>query len=294
MRYQEDSPKYWHRWLQDRDITRAVEGQITELYRALRGAHERMWTFAFAGAVAGAGIGVLTVGLLMRFLSGHGFGLGGLAFLLLAAALAAALAWWVCYWLTHRSRLRRRASLLTGRRLPDEQQYVDNIIESVAAGLATSQFRPSDTRLEMEQLTQATIVTGLREAPTSELERHLLERLVGSAFVPTSDGSVFVFKLGTTCMRCDTRTRTGPLRLLNVPGHWAVENGYQRLRELPSRGRHLRVVLNRAQELTEFLGKPAANTGKPMFFGPTSEVTLCDACAKEALKLGLLQQGGRA
>jgi len=289
MRHQEDSPKYWLQWLQDRGVTGAVAQHINEIYRALRGAHERMWTFAYAGAVGGAAMGAV-IALLSP---GRGTGWIRLTLVILGAALAASLAWWGAYWLMRRSALRSLAPLLTGHELQGEDPYVDRVVKTVAEGLATSQYRPRDEQLEMSQLTQATIVTGLREAPTSELERNLLERLVGSAFVPTVDGSIFVFKLGPACSRCDARTRTGPLRLLNVPGHWATENGYQRLKDLPSRGQHLAVVPSRTQDLSQFLGKSAATAGGPMFFGPKAEVLLCESCAKQAIKLGVLQDRDR-
>jgi len=167
---------------------------------------------------------------------------------------------------------------------------VEQVIGSLAEGLARSQFRPRDERSEMEQLTQATIVTGLREAPTSELERNLLERLVGSAFVPTADGSIFVFKLGPPCARCAARTRTGPLRLLNIPSHWAAQIGYERLRELPTRGRHLQVVPQRIRELARFLDHASPSTDLPMLFGPQAQVLLCEGCGTEAVRDGVLQE----
>jgi len=78
-----------------------------------------------------------------------------------------------------------------------------------------------------------------------------------------------------------------------VPGHWATENGYQRLKDLPSRGQHLAVVPSRTQDLPQFLGKSAATAGGPMFFGPKAEVLLCESCAKQAIKLGVLQDRDR-
>ena len=290
MRHQEDNPKYWQQWLQQRGVTESVAHHINEIYRALRFAQERMWTFAYAGAIGGAAIGALVATLFARQATGRGPGSLRIVLMVLGAALAASLIWWCVYWLMHRSRLRSLVPQLTGHELQGEDPYVDRVIEAVADGLARSQYRPRDEKVEMNQLTQATIVTGLREAPTSELERNLLERLVGSAFVPTQDGSIFVFKPGQPCRRCDARTRTGPLRLLNVPSHWAVENGYTRLKELPSRGKHLLAVPQRAQELTEFLGRPSAATDRPMFFGPKAEVVLCEKCGKEAIRLGVLQE----
>jgi len=111
--------------------------------------------------------------------------------------------------------------------------------------------------------------------------------------VPTLDGSVFVFKLGPSCTRCKAQTRTGSLRLLQVPGHWATANGYQRLKDLPPRGQHLRVVPQRTRELTEFIGSPDASEKRPMFFGPKAEVLLCETCGKEAIRRGLLQDRDR-
>jgi hypothetical protein len=190
----------------------------------------------------------------------------------------------------HRTALRARAAALPGEGHQTEDAYIERVIETVADGLARSQFRPRDEKFDMDELTKTTVVTGLREAPTTELERHLLERLVGSAYVPTADGSIFVFRPGDPCSRCAVRTRTGPLRLLNVPAHWAAENGYLRLKELPPRGRQLLVVPQRAQDVPEFLGKSRAETGGPMFYGPNAEVLLCERCGKEALNRGVLQE----
>lgn len=290
MPHQEDNAKYWQRWLEERGVAEAVAGHVNDLYRASRSAGERVWTFAYAGATSGAVIGVLAAAIFIRWASGRWPGWPGLAIMVLAAALAASLAWWCTYWLMHRSRLRTRASRVAGHELEGGDQCVERVIDSLATGLAGSQFRPRDERLEMEQLTQATIVTGLREAPTSELERNLLERLVGSAFVPTADGSIFVFKLGPACTRCAARTRTGPLRLLNVPGHWAAQLGYERLRELPSRGRHMQIVPQRIQQLAQFLGHASQSTDLPVLFGPKARVLLCEECGKEAIRDGLLQE----
>jgi hypothetical protein len=86
-----------------------------------------------------------------------------------------------------------------------------------------------------------------------------------------------------------TRTRTGPLRLLNIPGHWAAQLGYERLRELPTRGRHLLVVPQRIQQLAQFLGHASPSTDLSMLFGPGAQVLLCEGCGKEAVRDGVLQ-----
>lgn len=138
------------------------------------------------------------------------------------------------------------------------RQCVEQVIGSLAEGLARSQFRSRVERSEMEQLTQATIVTGLREAPTSELERNLLERLVGSAFMPRADGSIFVLKLGPPRSRCATRTRT--------------RTGPQRI-----------------QQLAPFLGHANPSTDLPTLFGPSAQVLFCEGCGKEAVRDGVLQ-----
>jgi hypothetical protein len=289
MKHQEEDPRYWRQWLQERGVTESVTGHIGEVYRALRGAHQRMWRFALAGAVGGATVGTLVAVLFFRQATGHGAGSLRVALMALGAAAGASLAWWGVHWLMHRSWLRSVLSLLTGRVLQGDDRYVEGVIEAVAKGLATSQYLPRDDTSEISQMTRATIVTGLREAPISELERSLLERLAGSAFVPTLDGAVFVFKLGPSCTRCKATTRTGSLRLLQVPGHWAAANGYQRLKDLPARGQHLRVVPQRTLELTQFIGSPDASEGRPAFFGPKAEVLLCETCGKEAIRRGLLQ-----
>jgi hypothetical protein len=293
MKHHEESPRYWRQWLQEQGVTEAVTRHIGEVYRALRGAHQRMWTFAYAGAIGGATVGTLVAALFSWRATGRGPGSPHIALVTLGAAFAASLAWWGVYWLLQRPRLRSLRSLLTGREAQGEDRYVESVIEAVADGLARSQYPPRDETSEISQLTRATIVTGLREAPISELERSLLERLAGSAFVPTLDGSVFVFKLGPSCTRCKAQTRTGSLRLLQVPGHWATANGYQRLKDLPSRGQHLRVVPQRARELTEFVGSPDASEKRPMFFGPKADVLLCETCGKEAIRRGLLQDRDR-
>jgi hypothetical protein len=293
MQHQEQNPKYWRQWLQQQGVTEAVSQRVGEFYRALRDAHRRMWAFAYVGATAGATVSVLIAALLFRRAGGHESGSLPIALVALGAALGASLAWWGIYWFMHRPRLRKMLSLLTGRELQGDDHYAEGVVQSVADGLAKSQFRSGDDPSELSQLTRATIMTGLREAPVSELERSLLERLVGSAYVPTFDGGIFVCKVGSSCTRCKAPTRTGPLRLLQVPGHWAAANGFQRLKDLPARGQHLRVVPARTQELTRFLGDHAASAERPMFFGLKADVLLCETCAKEAVRLGLLQNRDR-
>ena len=293
MQHQEENPKYWRQWLQERGVTEAVTRHVGDFYRTLREAHQRMWTFACVGAIGGATVGALLAALLFRQATGQESGSLQIALVVPGAAIGASLAWWGVYWLMHRPPLRSMLALLTGRELHGDDRYVEGVIQSVAEGLAGSQFSPREETSEISQLTRATIVTGLREAPTSELERSLLERLVGSAFVPTLDGGIFIFKLGPPCTRCKARTRTGSLRLLQVPGHWAAANGYQRLNDLPARGQHLRVVPQKTQELTLFLGNTGATAERPMFFGPKADVLLCETCGKEAIRRGLLQSRDR-
>ncbi len=293
MKQQEENPRYWRQWLQERGVTEAVTRHVGEVYRALRGAHQRLWTFAYAGTIGGATVGAFFAAMLFWRATGRGPGSLHIALAAFGAVVSASLAWWCVYWLMHRSQLRSMRALLTGREPQGDDRYVEGIIEAVTAGLAGSQYRPRDETSEISQLTRATIVTGLREAPISELERSLLERLAGSAFVPTMDGSIFVFKIGPLCTRCKAQTRTGSLRLLQVPGHWATANGYQRLKDLPARGQHLRVVPQRVRELTDFVGPPDASEQRPMFFGPKADVLLCETCGKEALRRGLLQDRDR-
>jgi len=289
VRQKNDSPAYWRRWLREQGLTAAVERQVNEFYRSLRGALERMWTFAFAGGVAGCLIGSLVVILYLSGTTEARLPPLKVALAVIGAAALTALAWWVAYLLAHRTPLRARAKLLKGGELQHEDTYIERVLETVADGLARSDLRPRDAGTDLEQLTHSTLVTGLREAPTAELERHLLERLVGSAFVSTAGGGLFVFKPGPPCVRCDAKTRTGPLRLLNVPSHWAVENGYQRIKELPARGRLLPVEPSRTQDLEGFLGKSASDTSGTYFFGPRTELLLCEACGKEAVTLGLVK-----
>lgn len=286
---QQGNPAYWRRWLREQGLTAAVERQVNEFYRSLRGALERMWTFAFAGGVAGALIGSLLAVLYLGRTSEARLPLLKVALVVIGAAAAAAVAWWVAYVLVHRTPLKGRSRLSEAGGLQHEDTYIERVLETVADGLSRSNLQPGDSRIDLGQLTQSTVVTGLREAPTAELERHLLERLVGSAFVATAGGGVFVFKPGPPCVRCDARTRTGPLRLLNVPAHWAAENGYQRLKELPARGRLLPVEPARTQDLEGFLGKSASGTSGTYFFGPRTELLLCEVCGKEAIRLGLVR-----
>lgn len=293
MQHQDQNPKYWQQWLQQQGVTEAVSHSVGEFYRSLRDAHRRMWAFAYVGATAGATIGALLVALFFVQTSGHGSESPHPALVALAAALGASLAWWSVRWLLHRPRLRSMLSVLTGRELRGDEHYVEVVIQSVAEGLAKSQVSTISDRSDVGHLTRATMVTGLREAPVSELERSLLERLSGSAFVPTLDGGVFVFKLGPSCMRCKAPTRTGPLRLLQVPGHWAAANGCQRQKDLPAGVQHLRVVPKRSMELMKFLGDPTETADRPMFFGPKAHVVLCDFCGEEAIKLGLLHKRDR-
>jgi hypothetical protein len=293
MRHQEQNPKYWRQWLQQQGVTEAVSQRAGEFYRALRDAHRRMWAFAYVGAAAGAILSVFIAAKFLRQASGHESGPMRFALVVVGAALGASLACWGVHWLMHRTRLRKMLPLLTGKELQGDDHYVEGVIQSVAEGLARSQFGSVEDASEISQLTRATIVTGLREAPVSELERSLLERLVGSAFVPTFDGGIFVCKVGPSCTRCKAPTRTGPLRLLQVPGHWAAANGYQRLKDLPARGLHLRVVPARLEQLTQFLGDAAASAERPMFFGPKADVLLCETCAKEATRRGLLENRDR-
>lgn len=290
MKHQEDSPVYWRRWLREQGLTLAVERHVGGVYRGLRSALERMWTFAYAGAVAGAVAGVLIMVLYARLVAGVQLRWYHVLVAALGAALTASLGWWIVYWLAHRSQLRARAAALYGEALRSEDEYIGQVIETVSEGLAKLQVRPRDNKLDMDQLAQTTIFTGLRGASTSELERHLLEHLVGSAFVPTGDGAIFVFKLGPPCTRCGANTYTGPLRILNVPAHWATDNGYPRLKELPTRGRQLLVVPGRTQELADFLGPAGQVEGRQRFFGPQARLHVCERCGEEALRGGLLQE----
>ena len=288
MRHQEDRPRYWQQWLRDHGIADALERLTSQHYRAQRSASERKWTYAYVGAVAGAPLGVLASALYIGLATERTMSWPSVALVAVGAALAASIAWWIAYWSMHGSR-QRSAAHLAAQYLHGEESYAHQVLETVADGLAHSEFRPRDERLEVDQLAQATMVTGLREAPTSELERNLLERLTGSAFVPTVDGSLFLFKLGPPCTRCATRTRTGPLRLLNVRPHWATELGYQRLKDLPPRSRRLLVVPQMMRELAEFFENPSDVTSPPRFFTPNAELLLCEKCGKEAIRRGVLR-----
>ena len=105
------------------------------------------------------------------------------------------------------------------------------------------------------------------------------------------DGATCILKLGPPCARCNTRTRTGPLRVLNVPPYRASELGYRRLTALPKRGRPLGLVPSRRQELEEFLGKPIASPAPAGLIEPDAELFVCDSCGKTATQLGLLRAG---
>ena len=293
MKHQEDNPRYWNQWLQERGVTEAVTRHIDEICRSLRHAHRRMWTFAYVGAIGGATFGVLVAALFVRQATRQGPGSLRIALMALCAAAGASLVWWGVRRLMHRSQLRSKLAVPTGSELQCDDRVAASVIQTVSEGLARSQSRPADETWDTDQFTQATIFAGLRDAGTSDLERSLLERLVGSAFTPALDGGIFVFKLGPSCVRCQARTRTGVLRLLNVPGHWAATNGYQRLRDLPARARHLRVVPQRTQDLQQFLGKPEASVELPKFLGPKADVRLCETCGNEAIRLGVLQQRDR-
>lgn len=286
--HQEENPAYWRRWLREQGLASAVERQVGEYYRSLRGALERTWTYAYTGAVVGSVTGVLLMAVYARLVPGAFVLWYHVLIAALGAALLASAGWWIAYWLSHRMQLRSDGRRAAGG-LRSEDEYVEQVISTVAAGLAQSEFRPRDHKLDVDQLAQTTMFTGLREAPTAELERHLLERLAGSAFVPTPEGSIHVFKLGPDCASCGKQTLSGPLRILNVPAHWATDNGYLRLKEVPSRGRHLLAVPERLRELTDYLGPPKGGEGVPAFHGPRSRFVLCETCARDTLRRGILQ-----
>lgn len=282
MRQPRNDPNSWREWLLESGISAEVARQFNDFYRSFRSASERPWLLALAAAVLGCTIGTVTIALVIR----PRLAWGSLSLVAFAALLATSATWWLSRELMRRLRARPLARLLTGRDLPSEDPYVGRIVDALAAGLA--EYRPRDEPVEIDQLTQATMLTGLREAPVSELERNLMERLAGSCFVTTAEGSIFLFRLGPACSRCSERTRAGALRLLNVPSHWAAENGYPRLKDLPNRGRYLRVVPQKAAELTSFLAPAAATAAPPVIFGPKAEVFLCDACARTAINSGVL------
>jgi len=288
MRQPGNDPNYWREWLLESGISAEVARQFNDFYRSFRSASERPWLLALAGAALGCTIGTVTIALVIK----PRLAWGSFSLVAFAALLATAATWWLSRELMRRLRARPLARLLTGRDLPSEDPYVGRIVDALAAGLA--EFRPRDEPVEFDQLTQATMLTGLREAPVSELERSLMERLAGSCFVTTAEGSIFLFRLGPACSRCSERTRTGTLRLLNVPSHWAAENGYPRLRDLPNRGRYLKVVPQKTAELTSFLAPAAATAGPPVIFGPKAQVFLCDACARIAINSGVLVEHASA
>jgi hypothetical protein len=282
MRQPGNDPNSWREWLLESGISAEVARQFNDFYRAFRSASVRPWLLSLAAAVLGCAIGTATIALVIR----PRLAWGSFLLVAFAALLATSATWWLSRELMRRSRVRPMARLLTGHDLPSEDPYVGRIVDALAAGLA--EYRPPDEPVEFDQLTQATMLTGLREAPVSELERSLMERLAGSSFVTTAEGSIFLFRLGPSCSRCSERTRAGALRLLNVPSHWAAENGYPRLKDLPNRGRYLRVVPQKVAELTSFLAPTAATAGPPVIFGPKAEVFLCDACARTAINSGVL------
>ena len=285
----EDSPRYWRKWLQARGISDAIERQVSQHYRSLRRSFERMWTITYAGTVTGALLGVIVSVLCARAFTAATLPWVGILLLALGAPLLASLLWWGVYLTARRRQGRSQSGLVPGQELDSGDQWVDRILETVAEGLAKSESGPRDTAVLADHLTHATILMGVREAPTGELERQLLERLAGSAFVPALDGCIFVFKPGKPCSRCQARTRTGPLRLLNVPAHWAASNGYQRLKELPHGGRSLLVATQRMPELATFLGMSGEDASRPSRMSPGAEVFLCDSCADEAIRRGLLR-----
>jgi hypothetical protein len=132
MQHQEENPRYWRQWLQERGVTDAVTRHIGEVYRALRGAHQRLWTFAYVGAIGGATVGVLVAALFFWRSTGRGPGSPYIALVALGAAVGASLVWWGVYWLMHRSRLRSMRALLTGREPQGDDRYVEGILEAVA------------------------------------------------------------------------------------------------------------------------------------------------------------------
>jgi hypothetical protein len=291
MQHPEKSPGYWQRWLEARGVSKSLEQQVNGFYRALRAARERAWSFAYAGAAGGAAIAALVIALMATRAGVEIPSWPSLALVVLPAIFGALLLVWILRRTLRLPGLRSLESRLAGDPLQGEEELLPPLIESLAAALAQSELRSRDEQVEFEQLKSATIVMGLHQASVSELEQQLLERSVGNAFVPMVDGATCIFKLGSPCARCNARTRTGPLRVLNVAPYRASELGYRRFTALPKRGRPLRVVPPRRQELEEFLGKPIASPDPTGLIGPEAELFLCDACGKEATRLGLLKAG---
>ena len=291
MQHPEDSPGYWQSWLEARGVSSSLEEQVNGFYRALRAARERRWTFAYAGAAGGAAVTAMGGSWLVTRTSAEPLSWGSAALLMLASVAGALLLVWVLRRMLRLPGLRSIDSQLAGHPLQGEEDFLHPLIESLATALASSELRSREERVEFEQLKSATIVMGLHQASVSELEQQLLERSVGNAFVPMVDGATCIFKLGSPCARCNARTRTGPLRVLNVPPYRASELGYRRFTALPKRGRPLRVVPARRQELEEFLGKPIASPDPAGLIGPDAELFLCDSCGKTATQLGLLKVG---
>jgi membrane protein implicated in regulation of membrane protease activity len=282
------SPRHWQRWLDDTGVGEAIDQHLGQYFREARRASEQRPWFVLAGGVLGALLGVAAAAVFVRAALHVAWRWPTILLVALLASVVVALLWWLA------QRFVVPATRIAGRSPNDVSQLATErqtgrVLELVAEGLAKSDLGESQARVEADQLTQATIMMGLREAPVAELERQLLERLGGSAFVPTAEGTLFVFRLGPTCARCDTKTRTGPLRLLNLPAHWASANDYQRLKVLPPRGRQLPVVLDRSRELGEFLDSTRLEESRPRFFAPKTEIFLCQRCSTEAVRLGLLR-----
>lgn len=291
MQHPEDSPRYWQNWLEARGVSNSLEEQVNGFYRTLRAARERRWTFAYVGAAGGAAVAAVGGWWLATRTAARPLSWGSAALLVLAAVVGALILVWVLRKALQLPGLRSLATRLAGTPLQGEEDFLHPLIESLGTALAESELRSREERVEFEQLKSATIVMGLHQASVSELEQQLLERSVGNAFVPMVDGATCIFKLGSPCARCNARTRTGPLRVLNVAPYRASELGYRRLTALPKRGRPLRLVPSRRQELEEFLGKPIASPAPAGLIEPDAELFLCDSCGKTATQLGLLRTG---
>jgi hypothetical protein len=98
MRHQDDRPKNWQQWLRDGGVGDAVGREVNIIFRALRRAPERMWAFAYGGALAGSLLATLAVGARI--------GERRLALMALGIAMAVSLSWWIVYRLMHWARLR--------------------------------------------------------------------------------------------------------------------------------------------------------------------------------------------